>query len=144
MRTLVAYESQAGHTRLAAEAIATAARAQGHEVTVKPVVDVEPADVQRADAVFVGTWVHGFILFGVSPAGAKTWVPALPELSGKPVGVFCTYAFNPLGALHTLSALLKAHGATIVSEKAFHRNRPSAGADTFVRSVVERPVASLN
>jgi flavodoxin len=144
MRTLVAYESQTGHTRRAAEGNATAARALGHEVTIKPVVDVEPEDVQRADAIFVGTWVHGLILFGVNPAGAKTWVASLPELTGKPVGAFCTYAFTPRGALHTLSALLRGRGATIRAEQAFHRSRPFDGAETFVRSVVERPLVSVH
>ena len=144
MRALVAYESQAGHTHQAAEAIATAARAQGHQVVVKPIADVEPGDVQSAEVLFLGTWVHGYILFGVEPAGAAIWVPGLPDLTGKPVGVFCTYAFFPRAALHALSALLRARGATIRCERAFHRSRPADGADEFVRSVVERPVASLN
>lgn len=144
MRTLVAYESQTGHTHQAAEAIATAARAQGHEVIVKPIVDVGTEDVQRAEVLFLGTWVHGYILFGVKPAGAAIWVPGLPDLAGKPVGVFCTYAFFPQAALHELSALLQARGATIRDEHAFHRSRPTAGADEFVRSVVERPIAALN
>jgi flavodoxin len=144
MVILVAYESQTGHTRRTAEAIATAARAQGRQVVLKPLADVEPDDVQRADVLFLGTWVHGYVLFGVKPAGAATWVPGLPDLAGKPVGVFCSYAFFPGPALRTLSALLQARGATIRCERAFHRSRPADGADEFVRSVVEQPIASLN
>ncbi len=137
MNVLVAYESQRGHTRQTAEAIATAVRAQGGEVVVKPVADVRAGDVQDADVLFVGTWVQGFILFGVRPAGAAQWVPDLPPLMGKPVGVFCTYAFNPRSSLRALDKMLEACGATVLGEHAFHRARPSDGAEQFVGGVLK-------
>jgi hypothetical protein len=87
--------------------------------------------------LFVGTWVQGMILFGVKPADAKLWVPSLPSLQNKPIGVFCTYAFNPRNSLNVLGDMLKARGATIVGQKAFHRNKPGDGARRFVESVLQ-------
>jgi len=137
MKAMIAYESLTGHTRQAAEAIASAVRELGGEAVVKPVAEIRDSDIQEADALFLGTWVHGLIFFGVRPAGAMTWVPALPPLAGKPVGVYCTYAFNPRGALRALSAMLEARGAVVKGEHAFHRARPGEGAALFVGSVLE-------
>lgn len=137
MNVLVLYQSRNGHTRDAAEAIAQAARDLKHEVKLKSVVEVSKADVEKADALLIGTWIQGFILFGVKPAGAELWVPALPSLEGKPVGVFCTYAFNPRGSLGKLSALLTARGAAIIGQRAFHRSRTREGTAPFVQSVLQ-------
>src|SRR5215213_7035809 len=102
MNILVLYNSRNGHTGLAAQAIAQAARDQHHRLNLRSVIEVQQADIENADVLFVGTWVHGLILFGVHPAGAELWVPALPSLEGKPIGIFCTYAFNPRASLQTL------------------------------------------
>jgi flavodoxin len=136
MNVLIAYYSRTGYTRQAADAIAAAARKMGHEVVVKRVAEVQEGDVQAADALFVGTWVAGLILFGVRPAGVNEWVPALPSLTGKPVAVFCTYAFHPRGSLRTLAGLLEKRGANIRGQQAFHRRRTSQGAEEFVRGVL--------
>lgn len=137
MNVLVMYESRNGHTRNAAEAIAQAVRALNDKAVVKSVIEVRKADIDSADALFVGTWVHGLILFGVRPAGAEMWVPALPSLEGKPVGVFCTYAFHPRGSLRMLGDMLAARGATILGQRAFHRSRPGDGAEPFVQTVLQ-------
>lgn len=136
MNVLVLYQSRAGHTRSAAEAIAQAARTLKHNVTLKSVIEARSTDIEDAQTLFVGTWIQGFILFGVKPAGADLWVPSLPSLAGKSVGIFCTYAFNPRGSLRTLSAMLEARGARVVGQQAFHRSRPGDGAEGFVKDVV--------
>jgi flavodoxin len=136
MNVLVLYQSRNGHTREAAEAIAQAARDLKYDAVVKSINEVSETDISRADRLFIGTWVSGLILFGVKPAGAELWVPSLPSLSGKRVGVFCTYAFNPRESLFTLGEMLKSRGATIVGERAFHRSRPTEGAAQFVQSVL--------
>jgi flavodoxin len=137
MNVLVLYQSRSGHTRDAAEAIAQAARNLNHEVVVESVIEVRAADVANADVLFIGTWVQGFILFGVKPAGADLWVPALPSLEGKAVGVFCTYAFSPRGSLRALGAMLEARGATILGQHAFHRRRPRDGAELFAQRIAQ-------
>lgn len=137
MNILVLYQSRNGHTREAAEAIGNAARALHHDVRVKSVVEASKSDIQNADLLFAGTWVHGMILFGVKPAGAELWVPALPALNGKQVGIFCTYAFNPRGSLRTLASMLEARGATVIGQRAFHRRQPGEGAASFVQQVLQ-------
>ena len=133
MRILVAYESRGGTTRRTAEAIAAAARGAGHAVTVGPLADVAPADVSTFDAVFVGSWIEGFILFGVRPARAAIdWVRRLPPLERKPAAVFCTYAFNPRRSLEVLTAALEDKGARVVDGHAFHRRDAEAGVEGFV------------
>lgn len=142
MNVLVLYQSRSGHTRAAAQAVAQAARDLNHEVTVRSVIEVQQADVERADALLIGTWVQGFILFGVKPAGAELWVPALPPLEGKPVGIFCTYAFHPRASLPALGARLAARGARVVAQHAFHRSRPAEGAPAFVARALQAALAA--
>ena len=137
MNVLVLYQSRQGHTRAAAEAIAQTLRDLTHSVSLKSVIEVTKADVEQADALFIGTWVQGFILFGVKPAEAKLWVPALPPLQDKPTGIFCTYAVHPRGSLKALAAMLSARGAAIVGQRAFHRSRPGLDAGPFVQSVLQ-------
>ncbi|NLX09672.1 MAG: hypothetical protein GXY36_08455 [Chloroflexi bacterium] len=137
MNVLVLYQSRKGHTRAAAEAIAQAARQMDHAVTVKAVIEVRQEDVANADALFVGTWVHGLILFNVRPAGAELWVPALPPLEGKPAGVFCTYLFHPHNSLSKLAAMLEARGATVRGQHAIQRRNPGQGAEAFVQGVLQ-------
>lgn len=136
MNVLILYQSRSGHTRSAAEAIAAAARSQQHTVKVKSVIEVHKADIETADVIFVGTWIQGFILFGVKPAGAGLWVRALPNFMGKPVGIFCTYAFNPHNSLQMLGKLLETQGAVIAGQRAFHRSRPDEGAAQFVQTIL--------
>jgi hypothetical protein len=137
MNVLVIYQSRSGHTRQAAEAIAQTVRDMNHEVKIKSVIEVRKADVDNADALFVGTWVQGFILFGVKPAGAELWVPSLPSLDEKPTGIFCTHAFNPRGSLESFARLLTARGARVVSQRAFHRNHLDNDIKSFVVSVLQ-------
>lgn len=106
MRVLVVYECRGGHTRQAAQAIAEAASRAGHPAEVKAMADVSPAEA--AEALFVGSWVDGFVLFGVRPARpARAWVEGLPSLTGNCAAVFATYAVNPRGALAELSTMLE-------------------------------------
>ena len=136
MNILVLYQSRTGNTRQVAEAITRVSHEHNHTVTVKSVIEVRKADVDAADLLFIGTWIQGFILFGVKPAGATLWVPALPSLAGKPVGIFCTYAFNPHRSLNTLADMLRARGAHIVGQQAFHRRRLDDGVAPYVESVL--------
>jgi flavodoxin len=144
MNVLVLYQSRSGHTRAAAEAIAQAARNLKHDTVVESVIQARAADIETADVLFVGTWVQGFILFGVKPAGADLWVPSLPSLEGKPVGVFCTYAFSPRGSLRTLATMLETRGATVLGQQAFHRRNPHNGTEQFAHKIVQLAERTLD
>ena len=136
---LILYHSRGGNTRTTAEAIAQAARSQHYDVTVKSIIEVQQSDIDAADVLFIGTWVQGFILFGVKPADATLWVRSLPSLTNKPTGIFCTYAFNPRGSLNQLASLLQSKGATIVGQQAFNRNRLTDSSEAFVQRVLQAP-----
>ena len=129
MQVLVAYESRGGRTRRAAEALADAIGKQGSGATVKTLKDTTAEDVERSDAIAIGSWVEGFVFFKVGPAkGALEGVGRLPALAGKPAAVFCTYGFNPRATLDTLRQSLEAKGAKVVGENASHRAHPARGA----------------
>ena len=137
MKVLVAYESRGGRTKRAAEAIADAVRAAGHDVDARPLKEAGPDRIGAADLLFVGSWVEGYLLFGVGPAkAALRWVTGLPPLAGKNTAVFCTYALKPRGTLSTLGSGLKAKGASLRGEAGFHRKRPTEGAAEFAGKVL--------
>jgi len=135
MKILVLFNSRGGNTHYVAETIAQASREHNHDVKIKSIVEVQSNDIEQADMLFIGTWVQGFILFGVKPADATLWVPSLPFLAGKPIAIFCTYAFNPRDSLKKLGTLLETQGAQIISQQAFHRNCTFDDVKLFVENV---------
>ena len=140
MQVLVAYESRGGRTRRAAEAVAVAVRAQGSEATVKALKDTTAEDVERSEAIAIGTWVEGFVFFKVGPAkAALAGVGRLPALAGKRAAVFCTYGFNPGATLATLRRSLEDKGATVVAENASPRSHPDRGAVELAERICASP-----
>jgi len=137
MKILVAFESRGGRTKRAAEAIAEAARKEGHTVAIQALGQLRREDLMDQDLLFLGTWVEGYILFGVGPASAALRsIEAFPSLEAKPVAIFCTYAFHPRGTLGALRSSVESKGARVIGERAFHRRQPEQGADGFVRDVL--------
>ncbi len=133
---LVAYESRGGKTKQAAEAIADACRSKGHDVTVVALSEVGQPALDAADVVFIGSWVEGFILFGVKPArAARTWLESCSSMADKTVALFCTYAVNPHSSLATMRALAEAKGAKVVAQRAMSRRSPADGAQELVGAV---------
>lgn len=137
MNVLVGYESKGGRTKRAAEAIADAAAAEGADVTIRPIASISKMDVAAADVVFLGSWVKGFLIIDVGPVPkALKAIDAFDSLDGKRAAAFCTYALHPARTLDTISAHLRARGATVVGERAFHRSDPAEGAGAFARDVL--------
>ncbi|HEX9031494.1 MAG TPA: FAD-dependent oxidoreductase [Streptosporangiaceae bacterium] len=119
-RVLVCYESGGGRTAGAAEAIAGGFSARGDQVRVLPITKVGLAELAAADFLVIGGWVEGFMVAGVRPAKMmRTWLAGLPRLGGKPVGVFCTFAVAPKGALPAMCQAVEAKGAVVVAQAAF-------------------------
>ncbi len=133
MKVLVTYESRGGRTKQVAQAIADEVGKRGHEVAVKPMSGTTPEEAAQADHLCIGSWVEGFILFGVHPAhAASNWIAKTPMMDGKRASVFCTYAVNPRNSLAELSHGLRAHGAKVTTTRAFHRSRTNAEIGSFV------------
>lgn len=127
MRIAIIYDSSTGKTKAAAEQMAEAARAAGHECRVESIADADPVQVTAADAVCVGSWTKGLyvILQGPTPA-TMSFIGRLGSLEGKPAAVFTTYAIAVGGTLKKLAAALEAHGAEVTGQ--FKSKGPNAAA----------------
>ena len=141
-RVLVCYESGGGRTARAAEAIAGGFSARGDRVRVLPITKVGPAELAAADMVVVGSWVEGFVIAGVRPAKAmRTWLAGLPRLGGRPVGVFCTFAIAPKGALPAMRRAVEVKGAVVVAQAAFGPGELGGNSGVFGPAAFGRELA---
>ena len=118
MKALIVYHSKTGHTQKAAEDIAKGLEESGTEVTVKPAVEVKPADVAGYDIFVAGTPTYATTMY---KAPAKTVAKLLDSLrpdglSGKYAGAFSAYAAS--GGEKVVSSTetrLSGLGATVVA-----------------------------
>lgn len=129
------YESMTGTTKRAAELAGGAARAAGAQVSVRPVSTPDLHELAQADALLIGTWTDGLILFGMRPGGARR-LRAMPLIHGKPVGVFCTYAVNPGRTLDKLAGIVASRGGEVVARQALKRDDLEPGVAELVADVV--------
>lgn len=137
MQILVVHESRSGHTAKTAKAVSEVFTREGHDVSVVARAEVRPEQLDAAALLVVGTWVEGFIFFGVKPARAMSaWVAGLPALGDKPAALFCTYAVNPKGTLEALRRAFEEKGARVVATHAAHRRHLEANAEGFARQAL--------
>ena len=132
---VVIHQSHTGNTRRAAELIGGAVAATGATVAVRPVGNLDYAELALADLVFVGTWVDGLVLFGHRPGDAGK-VSQIPPLWDKKVVAFMTHALNPGNAADKLAALLSGNGAEVVAARSLNRRRLEVEAPAFVAEVL--------
>jgi len=143
----IAYESRRGRARRAAEAVAEAAASHGVSTLVRPIHDAVSEDIQAAPALIVGCWTRVDTPFGGEPTQRiSTWIESLPELHGKPVGMFCTYSFFPhtfadtatrtSEVLALLTAGIEDKGGKVVSSHSFHFQSFERSAETLVSEVI--------
>lgn len=146
MRIQVLYESRRGFTLTVARAIRDELRSRGHAASTAPLATVDAGILTAADALVVGSWVAGKILFGVGPAKeAVAAIDALPDLAGRPVATFCTCDVAPKGTIGDLEDRLRARGATVVGGFAFRRRgslRHVPGYVDAIEPLLEREVAA--
>lgn len=142
MRVLVLYESRRGFTMRVAEAIRDEVRRRGQAATCAAFDRADAGTIAAADALVLGTWIEGMILFRVRPADdAMRAVHRLPDLGGRPVAVFCTFDVSPLGAMDRFVRRIGARGGRVVASWAFkryHRKRERrlAAVPAFVDHVL--------
>jgi hypothetical protein len=138
VRVLILYESRRGFTLTVARAMRDAFRERGVDATTAPLRSVDVGTIVAADALVVGTWVTGLILFGVGPAPG-TWeaVERLPDLGGRPTIVYCTCEVAPRGTLDTLSGWLERRGADVVGRAVFRRKKSLAKVSGAVDGILE-------
>jgi flavodoxin len=143
MRVLILYESRRGFTMQVAHAIRDEIRRRGELATCAALGTVDAGTIAAADALVIGTWIEGMILFRVRPAdGAMRGVHALPDLGGRPAAVFCTFDVHPFDSLDRLANRLAARGARVLVAwrfKRYHRKkvRRLAAVPAFVERCLE-------
>jgi hypothetical protein len=135
VNVVVIHQSRTGNTRRAAELIGGAVAATGATVAVRPVGNLDYAELALADLVFVGTWVDGLVLFGHQPGDAGK-ISQIPPLWDKKVVAFMTHALNPGNAADKLAALLSGNGAEVVAARSLNRRRLEVEAPAFVAEVL--------
>ena len=135
MNVVVIHQSRTGNTRRAAELIGGAVAATGATVAVRPVGNLDYAELALADLVFVGTWVDGLVLFGHRPGDAGK-LSQIPPLWDKKVVAFMTHALNPGNAADKLAGLLSGNGAEVVAARSLNRRRLEVEAPAFVAEVL--------
>src|SRR3712207_6787106 len=138
MRVLVLYETRRGSTLTVARSIRDAIRSRGHAATAAPIRSVDTGTLAAADALVVGTWTQGLLLFKVAPAaGALEGIAALPSLRGRPAAVFCTCDVSPRGTLDILTSRLQRKGARVLVAHAFKRRKGRAQIPAYADLVVD-------
>ena len=136
MKAAILFESFTGHTRTAAELIATNLQQQGWGITgVSPVRKPEMASIQDADMIIIGTWVHGLFVVGQAPWGLGA-IARLPAMQGKLAATFCTFALNPAKTLARLDGAVSGLGAEVIGGLALHRSKLAAHSEEFAARLV--------
>src|SRR5262249_54872858 len=108
MKVLVVYESLYGNTAAVGEAIASSLRAEGLDVDVSPVTEIDPGDTADVDRLVVGgpTHVHGMSRASTRKTaasdgkntyqrptvelGLREWTEQLPSGAGRRAAAFDT------------------------------------------------------
>ena len=117
MNLAIVYDSKTGTTKAAAGKMAEIATAAGHECTVTSVEDADPAAVEAADAILIGSWVKGlFFLFQHATQETMEFIDRLGNLAGTPTAVFCTYKTAVGGMLDKMAAQLRNRGAAVTGQ----------------------------
>jgi hypothetical protein len=131
MKAVIIYESLTGNTRRAAGLIAD--ELYRHRVGARLFAStaIDPAAVEAADLVIVGTWTDGLLVVGQRP-GRKRRLAKLPDLTGKRCAVYCTYAIDSGKTLQKLTNVLEKKGADVLGGMALRRDRLESGAVEFV------------
>ena len=129
MNVAIVFDSATGRTRAAAEAMAEAVRAAGHSCTVRSVDQADPATVNTADAICIGSWTEGlFVVLQHATKATMEFIDRLGPLDGKPAAVFCTYKLAIGGMLPKMARKLEERGADVTG---LFKSRGPFAADGF-------------
>ena len=152
MDAYIVYGSHHGRAAQAAEALRRAANAEGLDVEASTMANADTAQISAARMLMVGCGAKVDTPFGGRPAAlASSWIDGLPELEGKPVGVFCTYRFFPhtfadvtartAEVIDGITRRVEEKGGRVVASKAMLHRRLEADAVALVGELGENAAA---
>ncbi len=136
MRVAIVYDSATGNTKAAADQMAEAVRAAGHECTVYPVLEADPGEVTAADAICIGSWTMGlYVIMQHATPATMDFIGRLGSLDGKPAAVFTTYKLAVGRTLAKMAAGLESRGARVTGQFKSKGPRAADGFGDWVRSL---------
>ena len=144
----IVYESRRGRARRAAEAVAENAAAHGVPSLLRSISSAVPNDILEAPALIAGCWAKIDTPGGGEPVRTMAkWIENLPELHGKPIGLFCTYTFFPhtfadtatrtAEALSLLGRAIEEKGGKVVSSHSLYFKAFEKSAGIVVDEVLQ-------
>ena len=147
----IAYESRRGRAHRAADSVAEAAASLGVATLVRSIDEAVSDDLTANPALVVGCWVKVDTPFGGEPVRRVVdWMESLPNLHGKPVGLFCTYTFFPhtfadtaartSEVLAELGRMIEEKGGKVVASHSFHYQAFESSAQTLVEEVLDHVI----
>ena len=134
-KVLVVYCSMTGNTKAAAEAVAEGARSAGAQVAVKSGFDDQPGDLQKCDAVALGSY-DAFIYMG---GGLKDFLdrafyPTQNAVTGKPYGAFLTHGGGGK-AIASIESIAQTFKLKKVADSVLVKGRPDAKAAADLKAL---------
>jgi hypothetical protein len=136
MRAALLIESLTGHTQKAGEMIAANLQQEGWGITgISRLRAPVHAELQAADIVIVGTWVHGLFVVGQGPFGLG-YIDSMPAIGAKQAAVFCTFALDPKKTLDTMSRAVESRGASVIGGLALNRWKLAAHSELFATRLI--------
>src|SRR4051812_6303688 len=114
MDAVIIYESLTGTTQRAAHLIGDGFYDHRIGTQCFNINTIDPAAVEAADLVIVGTWTDGLLIVGQKPARKKKLKANLPDLTGKQCLVYCTYAIHPGKTIEKLTKIVEEHGGQVL------------------------------
>lgn len=146
MDAVIIYESLTGTTQRAARLIGDGLYDHRIGSQLFQLGAIDPATIDAADVVIIGTWTDGLLIVGQKPAKKKK-LRELPRLDGKPCFVYCTYAIHPGKTLEKLSAIVTELGGNVLGGLTVRRDAVAediadfvAGAAPVIAALPPRPV----
>ena len=143
MDMYVVCERRDGKGGRVAEAITEAAADRGIATLVRSIDEAVPDDVASADVIVIGCRLQTSTPYLESNAGEMSrWIAGLPDLDGRPIGVFCAFSFFPHSfadvtartsrVLNNLSEGFRQKGGDVVAAHPLHLRELQDDAARFV------------
>ena len=137
MKAAILVESLTGNTWKAAEKTADLLSQERWTITgLSKVKQPDLTAIQEADAVLIGTWVHGAFVFGQAPWAINN-IANLPAMRGKKAAAFCTFALDPGKSLDKLTQAVGDTGAYVVGGLAMSRGKLDQHSEIFAERLVD-------
>ena len=134
-KVLVVYCSMSGNTKAAAEAVAEGARAAGAQVVVKSGLEAQPGDLQKCDAVALGSYdAFSYMGGGLKDFLDRAFYPTQNAVTGKPYAAFLTHGGGGK-AIASIESIAQSFKLKKVADSVLVKGRPDATAVAALKAL---------